>query len=198
MIAKVVFRGQYVRARGGDLLAIPMLEAYKSSMRQSIALLVSVALSGCISSREISFSMRTSIPTGSTISVTTPADGVYMEEEYPKSGTVVARKLVGALVPHFPKSSVVTTGTSGEYLLKPQILHWEDRATEWSGKPDRVKVSLPLYKSERLIGSALVSAKSSYWTMGGDHPEDLLDLPFQVYAASLAGRPKSDRLVLER
>jgi hypothetical protein len=34
--------------------------------------------------------------------------------------------------------------------------------------------------------------------MGGDHPEDLLDLPFQVYAASLAGHSKSDRLVIER
>ena len=55
------------------------------------------------------------------------------------------------------------------------ILHWEDRATEWSGKADRVKVSLPLYRSGSLVGSALVTANSSWWTFGGDHPEDLLD-----------------------
>ena len=142
--------------------------------------------------------MRTSIPTGSTISVTTPADGVYMEEEYPKSGTVVARKLVAALVPHFPKSTVVTTGASAEYLLKPEILHWEDRATEWSGKPDRVKISLPLYKSGGLLDQRWFRPKAVTGRSGGDHPEDLLDLPFQVYAASLAGRPKSDQSVIER
>ena len=127
-----------------------------ASMKRVIALLASLALSGCISSREVSFQKRTSIPAGSTVGVITPADGVYMEDEYPKSGTVVARKLVAALVPYFPASSVVTPGTNGEYMLKPQILHWEDRATEWSAKPDRVKVSLPLYKSGRLVGSALV------------------------------------------
>ena len=74
------------------------------------------------------------------------------------------------------------------------ILHWEDRATEWSGKADRVKVSLPLYRSGSLVGSALVTANSSWWTFGGDHPEDLLDTPFESYAASLVGKanPKSD------
>ena len=139
-------------------------------MKRVIALLASLALSGCISGREVSFQKRTSIPASSIVGVITPPDGVYMEDEYPKSGTVVARKLVAALVPYFPESSVARPGANEEYLLKPQILHWEDRATEWSGKPDRVKVSLPLYKSGRLIGSALVSAKSSWWTPGGDQP----------------------------
>ena len=86
----------------------------------------------------------------------------------------------------------MTRDTSGEYLLKPQILHWEDRATEWSGKPDRVKVSLPLYKSGRLIGSALVSAKSSWWTYGGDHL--CLISRSRFTPVSLAGHSKSDRL----
>ena len=65
-------------------------------------------------------------------------------------------------------------------LIEPKILHWEDRATEWSGKADRVKVSLPLYRSGSLIGSALVTANSSFFTFGGDHPEDLLDAPFEA------------------
>jgi hypothetical protein len=25
------------------------------------------------------------------------------------------------------------------FLIFPTILHWEDRATEWSGKPDKVE-----------------------------------------------------------
>ncbi len=42
-----------------------------------------------------------------------------------KSDTVVARKLVAALVPHFPASGVMTPGMNIEYVLNPQILHWE-------------------------------------------------------------------------
>jgi hypothetical protein len=84
------------------------------------------------------------------------------------------------------------------YLIEPKILHWEDRATEWSGKADRVKVSLPLYRSGSLVGSALVTANSSWWTFGGDHPEDLLDASFESYSASLASKANPNRMVLER
>jgi hypothetical protein len=93
----------------------------KASMERVIPLLVSLTLAGCVSSREVSFQKRASIPAGSAIGVITPPDGVYMEDEYPKSGTVAARKLVAALVPHFPASGVVTPEMNIEYVLKPQI-----------------------------------------------------------------------------
>lgn len=80
-------------------------------------------------------------------------------------------------------------------MIRPQILHWEERATEWSGKADRVEISLPLYRSGRLIGSAMVKANSSWWTLGGDHVIDLLPRPFEIYAARLAGQQKKDALV---
>jgi hypothetical protein len=44
-----------------------------------------------------------------------------------------------------------------------------------------------------LVGSALVTANSSWWTFGGDHPEDLLDAPFEAYAAALAGKANPNR-----
>ena len=93
-------------------------------------------------------------------------------------------QLVAALTPYYPGSTVSSTGSRSVYLIEPKILHWEDRATEWSGKADRVKVSLPLYRSGSLVGSALVTANSSWWTFGGDHPEDLLDTPFEVLLRS--------------
>jgi hypothetical protein len=73
-----------------------------------------------------------------------------MEDVYPNSGKVVARKLVAALIPQYPGSTVSSTSSRSVYLIEPKILHWEDRATEWSGKADRVKVSLPLYRSGSL------------------------------------------------
>ena len=33
-----------------------------------------------------------------------------------------------------------------------------------------------------------MTANSSFFTFGGDDPEDLLDAPFESYAASLAGK----------
>ena len=55
-----------------------------------------------------------------------------MEDVYPNSGKVVARKLVAALTPYYPGSTVSSTGTPGGYLIEPKILHWEDRATSSS------------------------------------------------------------------
>jgi Domain of unknown function (DUF4823) len=161
--------------------------------------MVATLLAGCyVSNREIKYSVRGSVPVGTAINVSTPEDGIYMEDVYPNSGKVVARKLVAALTPYYPGSSVSNEAGPSGYLIEPKILHWEDRATEWSGKADRVKVSLPLYRSGSLIGSALVTANSSFFTFGGDHPEDLLDAPFEAYAASLAGKTTANRSVSER
>jgi len=133
---------------------------------------------------------------GKPISVAIPIDGEFSGEKYPQSGYGVARRLVSSLLPYFPGSAVGVSNS--EYHIIPELLHWENRATEWSGKPDRVKVSLPLYRGQQLIGSALVKAKSSWWTLGGDRPEDLIELPFDVYAAGLAGIKKPNRLVIEK
>jgi hypothetical protein len=160
------------------------------------SLAVALALVGCASKRELCVTMPAHVPASAKISVFVPQDGTSFGEDYPKSGAVVARKLVAALAPYYPGASVGFA--PAEYKISPQILHWEDRATEWSGKPDRVKISLPLYHGDTLVGNALVSAKSSWWTFGGDHPEGLIDLPFEVYAAGLAGIKKPNSLVIEK
>ncbi|PTX93471.1 hypothetical protein DB345_17850 [Spartobacteria bacterium LR76] len=166
-------------------------------MRSAILGLLCVSLlSGCyVSQRELAVQIPATVPAGTQIAVLKPADATFESDNFPGSGGVVAGKLTAALIPYYPGSSVVTTAAPGGYVVKPQLLHWEDRATEWSGKADRVKVSLPLYRDGKLVGSALVTANSSWWTLGGDQPEDLIDQPFAVYAAKLAGRPIKDSLV---
>jgi hypothetical protein len=73
------------------------------------------------------------------------------------------------------------------YLLYPEILHWEDRATEWSGRPDQasVKVSVVRMDSGAVLDSAVVGGKSGLGTLGGDRPEHLLPKPLSDYAATL-------------
>ncbi len=35
------------------------------------------------------------------------------------------------------------------YYVKPEILHWEERATEWSGRSDRIEIQLIIYDALR-------------------------------------------------
>jgi hypothetical protein len=71
-------------------------------------------LAGCyVSNREIKYSIKGAVPVGTAISVTTPEDRIYLEDAYPNSGEVVARKLVAALTPYYPGSTVSSTGNRG-------------------------------------------------------------------------------------
>jgi hypothetical protein len=73
------------------------------------------------------------------------------------------------------------------YLVTPMIVHWEDRATEWSGISDKVEVRITVrdVASGRTLASAVVSGSSGLWTFGGDHPQDLLPEPMDSYVGSL-------------
>ena len=76
---------------------------------------------------------------------------------------------------------------SRNLLVQPTIVHWEDRATEWSGKPDRMKVRLELYdvSSGENLDTVMISGKSKWATFGGDHPQELLPEPLRTYANTL-------------
>jgi len=73
------------------------------------------------------------------------------------------------------------------YLVYPEILHWEERATEWSGKPDRIEVKITLLSADNgeIIHSTIISGKSKWVTLKWDHPQDLLPKPMETYVSSL-------------
>jgi len=82
------------------------------------------------------------------------------------------------------------------YLFEPTILHWEHRRTEWSGKPNRITLRMELYDTAtgKLITDAVLESNSTWWTLGGDLPQDLLAktiAPFveRVYATDGAVAP---------
>ncbi len=74
-------------------------------------------------------------------------------------------------------------------MVTTEILHWEDRATEWSGRPDRVEVQISVYdtSTREEVASSSYSGKSKWATFGGDHPQDLLSEPTDNYVRSLYG-----------
>lgn len=70
------------------------------------------------------------------------------------------------------------------YYVIPEILHWEDRATEWSGIPDRLEVKLSIFDgNKKELASTIITGKSKWATLGGDHPQDLLPEPLVLKIA---------------
>lgn len=169
-------------------------------MRCLIALMVLVGLAGCASSykHEVVTSPSAKLERGKAVLVATPKNGAYDRKEYPASGQQTATAVRAAFA-RFSDQVVISSRCSDlpclqsegaksyTYLVVPEILHWEDRNTEWSGIPDRVEVKLVVFdsRSETQVASIVISGKSKWATFGGDHPQDLLPEPIKQYVESL-------------
>lgn len=169
---------------------------YLSCLASAFAL-----LSGCADTHQLARAPGKALTSSQQESayVGLPQDGRLGHTSYPGSGALTAQAVAVAFSPYFGK---VTVGMKYEdfsiaqqtakaggyaYLLYPDILHWEDRATEWSGRPDQasVKVSVIDANTGKILDSAVVSGKSGLATFGGDRPEHLLPKPLADYAATL-------------
>src|SRR5215468_3218748 len=71
--------------------------------------------------------------------IAVPRDGFYGDENYQGSGLSTAQAFLSAFAKRARRVEVATS-----YLVYPTILHWEERATEWSGLPDRIEVKVEL------------------------------------------------------
>lgn len=131
--------------------------------------------------------------------VSVPRDGQYETRVYAGSGLQTARAVEAELLRH---TTTVQVGSAAEgpdaartaaqaaklrYVVVPTILHWEDRATEWSGRLDKLQVRIDVVDAEAgtTLHSAGLSGESSWATFGGDHPQDLLPKPLEQFFSSL-------------
>jgi hypothetical protein len=83
----------------------------------------------------------------------------------------------------------------GQHLVIPTIVHWEDRAMQWSGKPDHVKVQLVLREVDDDTATRMVifEGKQGHGLHFTDSPaEDLLTEKFnEAVWRLLPGNPSS-------
>lgn len=131
--------------------------------------------------------------------VSVPSDGRYGNKAYHGSGANVTQMIMASFAKY---TSNIETGykfqtyeqaleyarkNNHEILIFPTILEWEDRATEWSGIPDKVSIKIALIHvgSGKTMGSAIIKGKSGLSTFGGDHPQDLLPEPIAEYAEAM-------------
>jgi len=136
-----------------------------------------------------------------SVYVAVPQDGKYGRKTYRGSGVLAAQAVSVAFAPYVTRLTVGHTtedfntahasAKAGHdtYLLYSEILHWEDRKTEWSGLPDKVsiKVSLVEVETGNILDSAVIGDTGGVIAVN-IRPEHLLPKPLAEYAASLYGQ----------
>jgi len=169
-------------------------------MRLITLLIFAAMLSGCSATykQQTLAEPSAKLVKGKSVVIATPANGFYESKEYLASGRMTASAVRAAFAP-FSNSITVAPdckdlmclkrdpSASYDYYVIPEILHWEDRATEWSGIPDRIEIKVSVYdgQEEKELASTIISGKSKWFTFGGDHPQDLLPEPLKAYVESL-------------
>lgn len=172
-------------------------------MRNIASVLLSlVLLSACADSTQL---MRNGqgatrhLTATDSIYIAVSRNGSYGKEQYESSGlntsqiiyAAFEKRLHGVEVAHdyqsFDDALKYAQSNNFTILVYPTVLHWEDRATEWSGLPDRVEVKLEVVEAKdgKAIDSVVIVGKSGVATFGGDHPQDLLPKPVEEYVAGL-------------
>jgi len=120
--------------------------------------------------------------------VTLAQDASYGSIQYPNSGYLLTTATNAAVSLHLKQVEQATEVESIEdslssaekmgltYVFQPTILHWEDRNTEWSGRPDRITIKVVVWSvgTSKETSSTVLRASSKWATLGGDHPQDLL------------------------
>jgi hypothetical protein len=171
-------------------------------IRYLAALALSISLSGCASKYRVDTyeAPIAHLDKQASFYIVLPADGRYGAIVYPGSGATTAQAVSNALLMHVDKTVIgTTTGEESDaaliqarqrtltYVFVATILNWEDRATEWSGIPDKITLKFAVYETQsgKLVSSTVTSASSKWGTLGGDHPQDLLPEPTQRFVDPL-------------
>jgi hypothetical protein len=131
--------------------------------------------------------------------ITIPADGAYGNTLYQGSGQTVAQAVAIAFSKSAKRVYTAAKPLSREeaiaeskrlnamYVVLPTIVHWEHRATEWSGRPSRMSIRLSVVDSSEgsELTSAAIEGRSRIMTMTSTSPESLLRDPLAGYVAGL-------------
>lgn len=129
-------------------------------------------------------------PAGGAVAVrvVAPQDGSYGGKTALGSGALVAAAIERAANQGYEDVAVGSGSGSASRTLEitPRLLHWEDRATNWSGISDRIEVELvlrdlPADRRRKLV----FAAKSGWFTFVNNPPEQLLDGAFAAAVVEL-------------
>lgn len=131
--------------------------------------------------------------------VSIPREGAFGPTIYPGSAAAVAEiireefsnylkevttsKELQSLEKAFESAKAV----GSDYLIYSELVHWEDRATNWSTITDKIKVSIGIYRvsSRKLLDSVMIEGENSSWQFFNNPPQDILPDAIEEYAKKL-------------
>jgi hypothetical protein len=168
-----------------------------------LAILAMLA-TGCTASYQQAFMQESNNQfTPARFLLITPVNGSYEGTEYPTSGNDVITILSKELSRYTQSISTIpnpipvqnlddNTLQQFDYIIAPQILHWEDRLTGWSFRPDRIEVRFDIYNNQRqLINSYSVQARSAYVVWISKQPKSLLPAPIRTMLKKMFSQTKN-------
>jgi len=131
--------------------------------------------------------------------ITVPRDGAYESKIYHGSGQIVAQAVASAFSQfaaqvHVAESQLTndeaiafTKDHGAGYMVVPTITHWEQRATEWSGRPSRMAIRVTIVDAVtgNQISSTSLEGRSRIMSFTSTHPESLLRDPLAQYVVGL-------------
>lgn len=172
------------------------------SILRALLILISLVIIGCADTHKLQVTDVNStakFETSDSVLIGRSKNGEYGKHYYSGSGLMVSKALQSELFTKLNNVAIANQAADYnfvleyaksnefDYLIFPTILHWEDRATEWSAKPDKVSVKITVVdvKTKVIIKSGIIEGISGLATFGGDHPQDLLSEPVSEFMASL-------------
>ena len=170
-------------------------------MRCVLLTVGALILTGCAAHRGILPPGQSAAPSIDRLCVLTATDGSYGDEAYVGSGRELSGRILAILRQGRLWQSILvpaTDNTAGarqclaegvDYMLAPTILHWEDRATQWSGLRDYLTIDLALFRLQPYgaLRRGTYTANNSWFTLVNNPPEDLLDDNFAAFVGRLVG-----------
>jgi len=160
------------------------------SLKFSALLLLAILMTGCVSKYKTGVyeAPDQKLLANAAAYVMMANDGSYGSRQYSNSGYLLSSATNAAVSIHLIQVEQATRVETVEealsragdmeltYVFQPTILHWEDRVTAWSGRPDRITIKIVVWsvKTGKSISSTVLHASSKWATFGGDHPQDLL------------------------
>lgn len=174
-------------------------------MKKFLFVLIVILLSAC-SSSEIKSTfesirlgdLQNPLSKEKNISIEIPSDALFQTTIYKDSGT----KTASAFKSEFEKYAKSVKLLSGchdkqcvsmakmedsDYLVSLEILHWEERSTNWSNKADRLNIKITIYDlaDEGELTTDYIHTNSFIYSPSDGRVESYLPIIASNYVASL-------------
>lgn len=164
-----------------------------------LSLITVIMLCSCSPLYNVSTSNKTSgiFDKGTKVLVLTSKDGASGSDVSNGSGFTVSNKIQSMLISKQclvktdrEKDSILDlneeTATKYDYIIVPVINLWEDNATAWSGKPDKLNLTILIYDGKKeLITSGELQGQSAAAVIDENDPSELIDPLLQDYFKNL-------------